>query len=162
MYYGPTSSGRAPLCMCHPCSSNKAQVQKIQRPYGTVCESFSYKCKLNFAYPEKKFLLMFINIYSDCNFIISENGKHYKNPRETSGLNQTGHVKLMTSVCRPGVEGHMRLQPTWWGLLLHSQTLLASPLESYNHRIAQFGKDLKDHQVQPQPNHTTLTLTTLH
>ena len=30
-----------------------------------------------------------------------------------------------------------------------------------NHRIAQVGKDLKDHQVQPQPNHPTLTLTTL-
>ena len=29
-------------------------------------------------------------------------------------------------------------------------------------RIAQVGKDLKDHQVQPQPNHTTLTLTILH
>ena len=26
-----------------------------------------------------------------------------------------------------------------------------------NHRIAQVGKDLKNHQVQPQPNHTTLT-----
>lgn len=34
-------------------------------------------------------------------------------------------------------------------------------LESQNHRIAQVGKDLKDHQVQPQPNHTTLPLTTL-
>ena len=34
-------------------------------------------------------------------------------------------------------------------------------LESQNHRIAQVGKDLKDHQVQLQPNHTTLTLTTL-
>ena len=34
-------------------------------------------------------------------------------------------------------------------------------IESENHRIAQAGKDLKDHQVQPQPNHTTLTLTTL-
>ena len=31
-----------------------------------------------------------------------------------------------------------------------------------NCRIVQVGKDLKDHQVQPQPNHTTLTLTTLH
>ena len=30
-----------------------------------------------------------------------------------------------------------------------------------NHRITQVGKDLKDHQVQPQPNHSTLTLTTL-
>ena len=30
-----------------------------------------------------------------------------------------------------------------------------------NHRIAQVGKDLKDHQAQPQPNHTTLILTTL-
>jgi len=33
---------------------------------------------------------------------------------------------------------------------------------SQNHRIAQVGKDIQDHQVQPQPNHTTLTLTTLH
>lgn len=32
---------------------------------------------------------------------------------------------------------------------------------SENHRITQVGKDLKDHQVQPQPNHSTLTLTTL-
>ena len=31
-----------------------------------------------------------------------------------------------------------------------------------NHRIAKVGKDLKDHRVQPQPNHSTLTLTTLH
>ena len=33
--------------------------------------------------------------------------------------------------------------------------------KSDNHRITesltQVGKDLKDHQVQPQPNHTTLT-----
>lgn len=28
-----------------------------------------------------------------------------------------------------------------------------------NHRIAQIGKDLQDHQVQPQPSHATLTLT---
>mgnify|MGYP001866132542 CR=1 FL=1 len=28
-------------------------------------------------------------------------------------------------------------------------------LFAWNHRIAQVGKDLKDHQVQPQPNHTT-------
>jgi len=33
-------------------------------------------------------------------------------------------------------------------------------LSSINHTIAQVGKDLKDHRVQPQPNHTTLTLTT--
>ena len=33
---------------------------------------------------------------------------------------------------------------------------------SWNHRIAQVGKDLKDHQVQTQPNHTTLTQTILH
>ena len=32
----------------------------------------------------------------------------------------------------------------------------------WNHRSAQVGKGLKDHQVQPQPNHTTLTLTTHH
>ena len=25
-------------------------------------------------------------------------------------------------------------------------------VESQNHRVAQVGKDLKDHQVQPQPN----------
>ena len=37
-----------------------------------------------------------------------------------------------------------------------------SDIESQNHRTAQVGKDPKDHQVQPQPNHTTLTLTTLH
>jgi len=30
-----------------------------------------------------------------------------------------------------------------------------------SHRTAQVGKDLKDHHVQPQPSHTTLTLTTL-
>jgi len=30
-----------------------------------------------------------------------------------------------------------------------------------NHRIARVGKDLKDHPVQQQPNHTTLTLTAL-
>lgn len=34
-------------------------------------------------------------------------------------------------------------------------------LESQNHRIDQIGKDLKDHWVRPQHNHTTLTLTTL-
>ena len=34
-------------------------------------------------------------------------------------------------------------------------------LSVQNHRITQVGKDLKDHQVQPQPNHTTLILTTL-
>ena len=28
---------------------------------------------------------------------------------------------------------------------------------SQNHRIAQVGKDLKDHRVQPQPDHSTLT-----
>jgi len=28
---------------------------------------------------------------------------------------------------------------------------------SQNHRIAEVGKELKDHQIQPQPNHTTLT-----
>ena len=33
--------------------------------------------------------------------------------------------------------------------------------ESYNHRITQVGKDLRDHQVQAQPNHSPLTLTTL-
>ena len=33
--------------------------------------------------------------------------------------------------------------------------------ESQNHRITQVGKDLQDHHVQPQPNHTALTLTTL-
>ena len=31
---------------------------------------------------------------------------------------------------------------------------------SSTHRITQVGKNLKDHQVQPQPNHTTLTLNT--
>jgi len=30
--------------------------------------------------------------------------------------------------------------------------------ESENHTIAQVGKDLTDHQVQPQLNHTTLTI----
>jgi len=34
-------------------------------------------------------------------------------------------------------------------------------IESQNHRVAQVGKDLKDHRVQPQPNHPTPTLTTL-
>ena len=34
-------------------------------------------------------------------------------------------------------------------------------VESEIHRIAQVRKDLKDHWVQPQPNHTTLSLTTL-
>jgi len=29
------------------------------------------------------------------------------------------------------------------------------------HRMAQVGKDLKNHQVQPQPDYRTLTLTTL-
>ena len=33
-------------------------------------------------------------------------------------------------------------------------------IEPKNHRIDQVGKDLKDHQVQSQPIHTTLTLTT--
>ena len=33
-------------------------------------------------------------------------------------------------------------------------------IKSQNHRIAEVGKELKDHQAQPQPNHTTLT--TLH
>ena len=33
--------------------------------------------------------------------------------------------------------------------------------ESQNHRIAQVRKDLKDHEVQLQPNDTTLTLTVL-
>ena len=28
-----------------------------------------------------------------------------------------------------------------------------------SHRIAQVGKDLKDHRVQPRPNHSTLTQT---
>jgi len=35
------------------------------------------------------------------------------------------------------------------------------PAQRENHRIAQVGKDLKDHRVQPQPIHSTLTLTTL-
>jgi len=30
------------------------------------------------------------------------------------------------------------------------------------HRIAQVGKDLEDHQAQPQPDRITLTLATLH
>jgi len=30
-----------------------------------------------------------------------------------------------------------------------------------NHRVTQVEKDLKDHQVQPQRNHSTLTLTAL-
>jgi len=30
--------------------------------------------------------------------------------------------------------------------------------ESQNHRIAQVGKDLKDHQVQALPNQNTVTL----
>jgi len=35
--------------------------------------------------------------------------------------------------------------------------LSAENNQIWNHRITQVGKDLKDHQVQPQPNHTTLT-----
>ena len=41
------------------------------------------------------------------------------------------------------------------------KTQYSGLLESQDHRITQVRKDLKDHQVQPQPNHATLTLTTL-
>ncbi|POI30510.1 hypothetical protein CIB84_005740 [Bambusicola thoracicus] len=36
-----------------------------------------------------------------------------------------------------------------------------SAMNRINHRITQVGRDLKDHQVQSQPNHSALTLTTL-
>jgi len=49
------------------------------------------------------------------------------------------------------------------GWYSHAISIMTSfSLKSQNHRIAQVGKDLKDHRVQPQSNHTTLTLTTLH
>jgi len=40
---------------------------------------------------------------------------------------------------------------------ISSSTLCAQP-PLRNHSIAQVGKDLKDHQVQPQPNHIALLL----
>jgi len=43
-----------------------------------------------------------------------------------------------------------------------SLSMLSSEvIESWNHRITQVGKDVKDHRVQPWPNHTTLTLAAL-
>ena len=36
---------------------------------------------------------------------------------------------------------------------------ISSSKEKTNHRITQVEKNIKDHRVQPQPNHTTLTLT---
>jgi len=54
-----------------------------------------------------------------------------------------------------GFSSHVPCQSLMLGVEIHSQVI------EKNHRIAQIGKDLKDHQVQPQPNHTTLTLTTL-
>lgn len=41
----------------------------------------------------------------------------------------------------------------------------ATGTHTWGHRVTEllrFGKDLKDHQLQPQPNHATLILTTLH
>ena len=46
--------------------------------------------------------------------------------------------------------------PCAWWLVAEVGVRGAAFSPSQNHRIAQIGKDLKGHQVQLQPNHTTV------